>query len=320
MKTAEDFMGFVVDNYKKNFLIRFDKDEAIPYYCADDFSGLFLERGSFENSAGVAIQYFIYHYAEYDESKLILFCPGMGPGHTAYLTEIETLCRSGYRVLTLDYTGCGASDGERMTSVNAPVRDAVELLEFLKPQEEIIPIGHSLGGYTALTLSNLTPTVKRAVVISGFVSISDEMMGFSKIRLLADRVKKFEKKLDRHYGAVDNRKYLAATTDKILWIHSLDDPMVNYKYNAGQVLKIGNPNVRVITVNGKKHNPNYTDGAILKMNACMGEYNRLVQENKFATPEERKAYFDDKPIAKMTEQDPAVWGEILRFIGEKPTK
>ena len=307
-------MGFVVDTYKKNFLIRFDKDEAVPYYCAEDFPKLSCEQNSFKNSDGVNIEYFTYHYAEYDKTKLVLFCPGMGPGHTAYLTEIETLCRSGYRVLTLDYTGCGASGGERMTSVNAPVRDVVELIDFLKPQEEIIPIGHSLGGYTALTFSNLTPTVKRAVVISGFVSISDEMMGFAKIRLLADRVKKYEKKLVPRYGAVDNRKYLASTADKILWIHSTDDPIVNYKYNAGQVLKIGNPNVRVITVNNKKHNPNYSDAAVAKLYPWMEEYNRLVRENKFETPEARRAYFDDKSIAVITEQDSVIFDEILRFI------
>ena len=309
-------MGFVVDNYKKNFLIRFDKDEAIPYYCAEDFPKLSCEQNSFKNSDGVNIEYFIYHYAEYDKTKLVLFCPGMGPGHTAYLTEIETLCRSGYRVLTLDYTGCGASGGERMTSVNAPVRDAVELLALLKPQEEIIPVGHSLGGYTALTFSNLTPTVKRAVVISGFVSISDEMMGFAKIRLLADRVKKYEKKLIPRYGAVDNRKYLASTTDKILWIHSTDDPMVNYKYNAGQVLKTNNPNVRVITVENKKHNPQYTAEALKNLYAWMGEYFKLVRKKELATLDARRAYFNDKPVASMTAQDPAVIDEILRFIGK----
>lgn len=308
-------MGIIVNTYKKNFLQRYDKDEAIPYYSASDFAGLVCEEGSFDNSAGVKICYFTYRYGGYDESKLILFCPGMGPGHTAYLSEIETLCRAGYRVLTLDYTGCGASGGERMTSVNAPVRDAMELLDLLQPQAEIIPVGHSLGGYTALTVAHLSPAVTRAVIISGFIGIADEMMGFLKLRLLADRVGRFERKLDPRYGAVDNRAYLKTTTDRILWIHSTDDPMVNYKYNAGRVLKIANPNVRVVTVTGKKHNPQYTAEALETMNAWMGEYYRLIREKQLDTPEARKAYFTDKPIGRMTAQDPAVFDEILRFIG-----
>ena len=309
-------MGLITGYYKKNFLRRYDKDEAIPYLCAADFSDFVCEQNSFKNSDGADIQYFTYHYAEYDKAKIILFCPGMGPGHTAYLSEIETICRAGYRVLTLDYTGCGASGGERMTSVNAPARDVVELLALLKPQEEIIPIGHSLGGYTALTVAHLTPTVTRAVIISGFVSVSDEMMGFAKLRFLADSVKKLENKIDPHYGAVDNREYLASTTDKILWIHSTDDPMVNYKYNAGQVIKINNPNVRVITVENKKHNPQYTAEALKNLYAWMGEYFKLVRKKKFPTLEARRAYFNDKPVAKMTAQDRAVIDEILQFIGK----
>ena len=309
-------MGVITNLYKKYFLQRFDKDGAIPYYCASDFPGLVCEPDSFENSAGVTVRFFVYRYEGYGEDKLVLFCPGIGPGHTAYLTEIETLCRAGYRVLTLDYTGCGESGGERMPSVNAPTRDATELLDLLRPKEEIIPVGHSLGGYTALNVAHLTDAVTRAVIISGFVSISDEMMGFVKLRLLADRVKRFEKKLDPRLGALDNREYLASTGDRILWIHSTDDPMVNFRYNAGRVRKMNNPNVRVIAVEGKKHNPNYSAEALETMNAWMGEYNRLIAAKELSTPESRKGYFADKPIGRMTAQDSAVFGEILRFIGE----
>ena len=308
-------MGPITKMYQKNFLHRYDKDAAIPYYCAADFPGLACERGSFQNSKNVTIRHFTYWYPGYDPGKLILFCPGMGPGHTAYLAEIETLCRAGCRVLTLDYTGCGDSGGERLPSVNAPVRDAMELLGLISPKEEVIPVGHSLGGYTALCIANLSAAVKRAVIISGFVSISDEMIGFLKLRLLANCVKRFEKKLDPRFGKIDNRAYLASTKDKLLWVHSADDPMVNYRHNAGQVLKMNNPNVCVITAENKKHNPQYTSEALKTMNAWIGEYSRLIREKQLDTPEARKAYFADKPIGRMTEQDPEVFEEILRFIG-----
>ena len=307
-------MGLIGKMYEKNFLKRYDKDEAIPYYCPGDFPGLICEENSFDNSAGVSVHYFRYWYPGYDPGKLVLFCPGMGPGHTAYLAEIETLCRAGYRVLTLDYTGCGSSGGERMDSVNAPTRDVMELLGLLRPEEELIPVGHSLGGYTALNIANLNDTVKRAVIISGFVSIADEMMGFVKFRLLANRIKRFEKKLDPRYGTLDNLDYLTSTQDKILWFHSTDDPMVNYKYNAGQVSKLGNPNLRVVTVEGKKHNPQYTAEALGTMNSWIGEYYRRIGEKQLETLEARKDYFSDKPIGRMTEQDPAVWDEIIKFI------
>ena len=260
-------MGLIANIYQKNFLQRYDKDEAIPYYSAADFPGLVCEEASFRNAAGVPIHYFTYRYEAFDPARLLLFCPGIGPGHTAYLAEIETLCRGGYRVLTLDYTGCGASGGERLPSANAPARDAMELLDLLQPKEQVILIGHSLGGYAALTVAHLTPSITRAVILSGFVTIADEMMGFLKLRPLANQVKRYERKLDPLYGAVDNRAYLAATRDRILWFHSTDDPMVNYKYNAGQVLRLNNPNVRVVTVEHKKHNPQYSREALETMNA-----------------------------------------------------
>lgn len=309
-------MGIAVSMYKKNFLRRYDPEEGIPYYSGADFPGLACGEGAFRNSAGTEIRYFTYAYGEIGrDGALLLFCPGMGPGHAAYLAEIETFCRAGYRVLTLDYTGCGRSGGERMDSVNAPVRDAMELLKLLKPREEIIPVGHSLGGYTALTVANLSPEITRAVVISGFVSIADEMIGFLRFPFLAGRVKRYERKLIPEYGAVDNRAYLAGTKDRILWIHSTDDPMVNYPHNAGQVLALHNPAVRVITVENKRHNPQYTAEALEKMNAWIGEFNRLVKEKQLTTPEEKKAFFADKPIEEMTKQDPAVYSEILKFLG-----
>lgn len=308
-------MSITVNIYKKNFLQRYDKDEAIPYFSGADFPGLACGDGAFRNAAGVSVRYFTYCYDGYDQSRTILFCPGMGPGHTAYLSEIETLCRAGYRVLTLDYTGCGESGGERLPSVNAPTKDALELLELLKPQEEIIPVGHSLGGYTALNIAHLLPAVTRAVIISGFVSIADEMVGFVRFRFLANIIRRYEKKLDPQLGSLDNRAYLANTQDRLLWIHSTDDPMVNYSHNAGQALALGNPNVRVITAEHRRHNPQYTDEALQTMNEWIGEYNRLVRERQLTTPEEKKAYFADKSIGRMTAQDPAVYDEILPFIG-----
>lgn len=308
--------SLIIKKYEESFLKRYDKDEAVPYLSVSDFAGLRCDEGSFTNKNGVEIRYFIYSYEGFDPRKLILFCPGMGPGHTAYLSEIEAICRAGHRVLTLDYTGCGASGGDRMPSVNAPVSDAEELLKLMRPDAEVIPVGHSLGGYTALTLANVVSDVKRAVIISGFVSISDEMTGIVKLRVLADVVKRYEARLDLRLGRADNRSYLAKTDDKLLWIHSKDDPMVSYKYNAGQVSAMRNPNVALVTVENKKHNPQYSPEALAVMNEWMGGYYRLIAEKKLNTPEERKAYFSDKPAARMTEIDEEVFGEVIRFIGE----
>ena len=62
----------------------------------------------------------------------------MGPGHTAYIAEIEALARRGYRVLTLDFAGCGESGGKYLGSLNKPTRDVIDLLNHLNLKEQII--------------------------------------------------------------------------------------------------------------------------------------------------------------------------------------
>ena len=307
-------MGYIVNQYKKNFIKRFDIEEAPPELTVAVFPGLHRDEGSFVNSAGVGIRYYTYYYEGYIGDKLILFCHGLGAGHGWYMTQIELLCRKGYHVLAPDFTGCGTSGGEKLSSVNAPARDAMELIGKLNPREQIVLVGHSLGGYTALTVSNLLPNVRKTVIISGFISISDEMMGFVKLRLLADQVKRFEMKLDPKMASVDNHSYLASTADKLLWIHSEDDPVVNYKYNAGWIKKHNNPNVRLITITGKGHFPMFTSEAIGNMNSWMAEYNGLIKEDKLKTHDEKIGFFRERTMARMTDPEPEVFDEIDRFI------
>lgn len=307
-------MNPIVKAYKDNFIQRFDKDLAIPYYSYQDFPNLKCVEQQFNNSKGIEISYFVYSYDNYNKDKIIIFCPGIGPGHTAYLSEIDYLCQAGYKVVTLDYTGCGASKGDNLMSTNQPTRDVIELINLLNLKEEIVIVGHSLGAYTALNVINLVPSIHKAVIISGFVDISSEMMGFMKLRLLSNFVKRYEKKIDPVYGKINNWKYLKKTTDDLLFIHSTDDPMVNYKYNTGKVIKIKNPHLTVKTVENKKHNPNYSLEALNFMNQSMGGYFQLINEGKLTTLEERKQYFEDKPISKMTEQDDQIMGIILDFI------
>ena len=300
--------------YKDNFLIRFDKDPAIPYYSYQDFPNLHYEENSFTNSLGIKIYYFVYSYDGYDKNKTILFCPGIGPGHTAYLSEIELLCKSGYKVIALDYTGCGASEGKTLSSINQPTKDVIELLNLLNLKEEIILVGHSLGGYTSLNVINKTPSIKKAVIISGFVDIASEMLGFVKLHILAHVFKRYENKLNPKFKKLNNWKYLKKSNDELLFIHSTDDPMVSFKYNTNKVMKIKNEHLHFHICENKKHNPQYSYEALDYMNTSIGGYNSLIASSELKTLEERKQYFADKPIGKMTAQDEKVWHIILDFI------
>lgn len=322
-------MGYALKQYKNGFIQRFDKDGIIPYFTISDFEGLNYKENKFTNSIGIEIAYFVYFYQNYQKDKYIIFCPGIGPGHTAYLREIEKLAKNGYLVLTLDYTGCDKSGGETLLSVNEPTRDVHDLIElvksgkddFLAPfsSKEIIVIGHSLGGYTALNTINIHPDIKKAVIISGFIDVILEMKGLSHIpfSFLFSDIKRFEKKTNNEYAKIKNLKYLKNTNDDILFIHSIDDQLVPYKTSTALIYKKNRKeNLQFLIVDNKSHNPNYTLDALKYIKETFGTLNKLSSDGTLKTLEDKQNFMKDKDIFKMTEQDEEVFSKILEFLNK----
>ncbi len=320
-------MGALLERYKKEFVPRFDKDGIVPYLSYKDFDNLNYFDGKFKNSIGINIAYFAYYYDNYKTDKFILLTPGIGPGHTAYVREIEKLAKKGYFVLTLDYCGCDKSEGDKMNSVNEPTRDVLDLIKFLKSGQderlnvikdlEIVLFGHSLGAYTALNVINLNKDIKKAVIISGFPSLAAELKGVSRapISMIFSSILRYEKKVNPEYSNINNFKYLKNTTDKILFIHSQDDRVVPYKATTYKIYKkIKNDNLDFLIVDRKAHNPNYTSEAIKYMQDTFYTFGQLVMDKELNTLEEKQAYMKSKDVFKMTEQDDEVFEKIFNHI------
>lgn len=307
-------MSIISHQYKKQFVCRYDKEVGIPYYSFSDFKGLKQEAYSFVNSINIEIKYFFYYYDNYRTDKIVLFLHGLGPGHTAYLAEIEFLAKVGYKVLTLDYMGCEESQGKNMRSLNEPTRDVNDLLDYLKLDKPIVVVGHSLGGYTALNIINIRKEISKAVIISGFLSIESLMKVFVKSKLIYNGVIKYEKKMEPDYFQINNLEYLKTTKDKIFFIQSDDDPMVPYSIALNEVEQIDNPNIKTLRVTGKKHNPNYSLDAVNYMNEIFGQYNELLKKKKISSDEDRINFFKDVSLSRLTEQDKDIVSAICEFI------
>ena len=307
-------MGIVARVYRKRFVCRFDKEVGVPYYSCADFRGLKQESFSFTNSKRIEIHYFYYYYDNYQEDKIVLFCHGMGPGHVSYLREIEELARRGYKVLTLDYVGCGESKGKCLGSLNAPTRDVMDLLDHLKLDKKIILVGHSLGGFTALKVASLRKEITKVVVFAPIITTRIMVYNASKSNFITKHVLKYERKVEKEYDSIDLPKYLATATDDILFIQSVDDPMVPYDSSLKVAEETNNPHIETIKFENRKHNPNYTEAAVEYMNEVFGGYNRLTKYKKIASDEERIAYFKDVSIDKLTEQDKSLFDKIEHFI------
>lgn len=309
-------MGIITNTYKKNLLLRYDKDPAIPYYDVNSFDGLKIEENEFKNSKEINIKYFYYYRDNYLKDKVVLFCPGIGPGHTAYFKEINELTSHGYKVLTLDYAGCDKSGGDGLLSMNEPTRDVNDLLKYLNLKEEVVLFGHSLGAYTALNTINLRNDIKKAVIMSGFISLESEMMFLLKKRFIVKRILKYENKIEPDYFGIDNVEYLKNTEDKLLFIHSTDDNLVEFSSSFGVVKTIKNENISLIEMNNKMHNPDYTDDAVSYMNSVFTEYNKLVKNKTLKTVEDRVNFFKDVSIDRMAALDLDLFAKILNFIGK----
>lgn len=295
-------------------ICRYDKDGITPYLSINDFPNLHLEKSSFLNSKNIRISYFIYNYDNYDKEKVIVFSHGIGPGHTAYLSEINTLCEKGFRVIAYDYTGCGESEGSSLMSINEPSRDLDDLLNHLAFKEEVILIGHSLGGYTTLNIANRRADIKKAIIMSPFLSIQNLMTFLLKSRLFAKQIVKYEASIEKYYLSEDNLNYLSKTDDKLLFVHSKDDPVVGYLNSVKLVEDLNNPNLSFVIVDGKGHNPNYSDEAIKYLRETFREYNKLVKKKKLKTFEDKKGFMKDKSPRKMTIQDEEIISKIVEFI------
>ena len=309
-------MELIVNQYKKNLVRRYNKVVGIPYYSFKDFQGLKQDANVFINSRGVEIHYYFYYYDNFKKEPLILFCPGIGPGHTSYLREIETIAKHGYKVLTLDYTGCGESGGEILGSLNMPTLDAVELLDLLKLKEQIIVMGHSLGGYTSLNLINVRNEIKKAIVMSGFISIRSLIKEYVHSNFVTNRILKYEEKTVPEYYSLNNNDYIKATNDKLLVIQSEDDNLVPYKIALKVFEDLNNPSIKTIKFNGRKHNPNYTKEAVDYMNEVFSNLAKQTKNKTIKTDEDRINYFKNVSIDKLTEQDDKLFEKIFSFIEE----
>ena len=300
--------------YKKLLLKRYDKDGIIPYYSYKDFLGLNVEEHHFVNSKNINIAYFIYNYSYYKDDKVIIFCHGIGPGHTAYLAEINMLTKAGFRVIALDYTGCDCSGGDSMISINEPTRDIIDLINHLKLKQEIVFVGHSLGAYSIINVLRCQNIKSKAVVISPFINLEDQIKVFVKSKMVTKSILKYEAKIEPDYFIKDFLEYLKTTDNKMLFIQSKDDNIVPFEKNLKVVEELNNPNIQCLILDKRGHNPNYTEEAVAYMNKTFIEYNSLVKKKKLKTVEEKKNYFKDKSINKMTEQDEEVFKDIIEFI------
>lgn len=312
-------MGFI----KNRFLSSMGRQEEKPYFVYFRLShcpGLNAEPYSFKSNEATLNGYF-YHYDKYNKDVIVIFCHGIGGGHSSYLKEINELAKMGYNVLAYDNTGCVNSEGDSILGLSNSLKDLDYAIQSLRNNEEyqnkkIYVIGHSWGGFAASNIPNYQ-NVDKIIAISPFISLSSEYHHLFKgpLGLIVSRLIKYEKESVGKWANSTAIEALNKENIKGLIIHSKDDKTVPYKKNSGVLQgKIKNPNIKYYIVEGKGHHPHYTKEAADYFDKVFSNYDKGLRDKTLSSQESLFNYFKDKDFDKMTIQDPVVWKVIEDFL------
>lgn len=309
--------------YERAVCHRCDENGAVFYFSHEDFSGLMREAYAFPSSMGHTLQGYFYHYDAPVSGRIVIFEHGMGSGHRGYMKEIELLCRHGYLVLAYDHTGCMESGGDDIGGFTQSLVDLNDAISALKADPRFADasfsvVGHSWGGFSTLNIAAFHPDVTHLVAMSGFVSAERVMeqffhgiLSFVGKRLCAD-----ERAVRPAAASCDAVTSLSATDAAVLILHSKDDPDVSFEKHFSYMRDAlsERENIRFVELDGKAHNPSYTEDAVKYKDAFFADYKRRMKKGKLKTAEEKAAFVASYDFDRMTAQDEAVWALIFETL------
>ncbi len=317
------FEKTIMKMYRNRLLVRHDPDGTVKYFAKEDFAGLMSEDFSFLGDKGQRLSAHIYKRDSARCDRLIIFDHGMGCGHVAYLKEINLLTEHGYLVATYDHTGTYRSEGEHIGGFSQSLSDLDHFIDHLREKDEyrhipISVIGHSWGGFSTLNIPKLHPDITHIVALSGFISpkeIQAQNLG-GVLALYRQAAFDLEKQALPKYYDFDARNSLLDVGTKALIIHSKDDAIVNYNRHFKALESVWGRNGRMtfLTLDGKNHNPNYTEDAIQYEKSFFCDLKGKLKAKHLSTDEEKKSFIDSYDWDRMTAQDMELWDKIFAFL------
>lgn len=113
-----------------------------------------------------------YLYGEDDAERLLIFLHGLGGAHESYMSEILYISDHGYRVLAIDGTGSGTSEGSGTRGLLQSSLDLDATFTYLasNPEFKDMPVylmGHSWGGIAVAEASGRHDNVVAIASLSG---------------------------------------------------------------------------------------------------------------------------------------------------------
>jgi len=310
--------------YKKNYIHRYDYDGILPCFNYKDFPDLHNEKIAIFTPLRNRIQAHLFYYNNFKKNDIVIFAHGIGAGFKSYFAEINKLAKNGYRVLAYDCVGCDESGGENICSITEAIVDLNECISYVKTNRNFTKcrihiVGHSWGAYAAGCVLNIQDYIDSVTLISCAINCYNMLRYTLKNKpdFVFKRMLKFESKYDEKYAKLKIIDALKCTKSRILLIHSKDDPVFPFDENAGFLMKnINKDEVKFLVINGRQHNPNYSDNACKKVNELISEYTAILKNKKYSKNEKIKI-LSKYSLPEITEQDDYIWEKIFANIKGK---
>ncbi|MBQ3518107.1 MAG: alpha/beta fold hydrolase [Clostridia bacterium] len=308
--------------YRRILYSRCDDTGTAYYFTTEDFPGLSRVPYRFASSLGHTLQGCFYSYEnEKYPDRLVVFEHGFGGGHSAYMREIELLCRHGFTVFAYDHTGCMESGGAGTNGLSQSLHDLDDCLRALKANEKyknkrFSIMGHSWGGFSTMNICALHPEVTHIVAMAGFPSVEALFRSAAK-GMLAPLRHVFLKEEAKSNPAYCNHSAFDALQNcrvPCLLIYGEKDMLCTKKGFYDPLCKTlaDNKNISLMLCNGKGHNPNYTQSA----EKYLAQYGK--ERKKFAktkpSADQKQAFVASYDWRAMTDQDEAVWEKIFEVL------
>ena len=158
------------------------------------------------------------YYEIKGEGKPLLFLHGFLEDHAMWESIYTNFLVEGFQCILVDLPCHGNSrfEGDEC-SMGFMAEEVHQLLDFLKINEPILVVGHSMGGYVGLELSQLRPT-QLVLLHSNFWADSDskKLDRNRVIKIVEQGKKKFIQEAIPNLFAPENRENCAAIINQLI--------------------------------------------------------------------------------------------------------
>jgi len=194
----------------------------------------------------------------------VLLVHGWGSRGARFVDLGGALLASGFRVVTFDAPGHGASSG-RLSSGLEFARAALAVATAVGPVSAVV--GHSLGGFGAALAIEGGLAARRAVFIAPSANPNTYSAQFASLLGVRDPVmasmrQRLERRLGFEWRRMDVPRFAPTMRVPLLVIHDRDDREV--RWDDGAAIAAAWPGAKLVTTSGLGHHRIVSDAAVIQ--------------------------------------------------------